>query len=192
MKLQYYVGGEEFEEAKKKILEVPRKALEKEMLKSTYIEDNPYNLSFIYRFNILADNSYFPDKNFEVYEHEYKIDGKYPVFDEQKKQFIKLMNMGRLNVMLENEDYWPNEDQIASAEKLRKQFKYLGPIITKDHVGISETNCFSLSKLLLTDELQFISEKSETPIQSVFHRYICLLSAHAYIKNHLTSNKLKL
>lgn len=77
-------------------------------MKSVYIEDNPLNLSFIYRFNILADNSYFPDKNFEIYEQNFNIEGKYPIFEEQKKQFMKLVNMGRLNVMLENEDYWPN------------------------------------------------------------------------------------
>lgn len=39
--------------------------------------------------------------------------------------------MGRLNAMLENEDYWPNDDQISSSEKVRRQFQYLGEIDTK-------------------------------------------------------------
>lgn len=127
-RLNFYIGESEFIEVKNKILAIPRKSIEKEVLKAAYIEDNPFNLSFIYRFNVLADSTYFPDKNFEVYEHEYHIGSKYSVFEEQKKQFIKLVNMGRLNVMLENDDYWPNEDQIISTERLRKQFSYLTPI----------------------------------------------------------------
>lgn len=109
-------------------MSIPRKNIEKQVLKAAYIQDNPFNLSFIYRFNVLADNSYFPDKNFQVYEHQYNIDGKYSVYEEQKKQFVKLINMGRLNVMLENQDYWPNQDQIISAQKIRRKYKYLGPI----------------------------------------------------------------
>lgn len=79
---------------------IPRKNIEKEVLKFNYIEDNPLNLSFIYRFNVLADNGFFPDKSSEVFEHSYSIEGKYPVFEEQKKQFVKFFNMGRLNAML--------------------------------------------------------------------------------------------
>lgn len=36
--------------------------------------------------------------------------------------------MGRLNIMLENDDYWPNQDQIVSSQKIRKQFEYIGAI----------------------------------------------------------------
>lgn len=42
--------------------------------------------------------------------------------------------MGRLNTMLDNEDYWPNEDQICSSEKVRKQFEYFGFININDNI----------------------------------------------------------
>ena len=94
----------------------------------SYTDDNSFNLSYIYRFNILSDGGYFPDKSLEVYDNTYTLSGNYQVISDERKSFIKQFNMGRLNVMLDNPDYLPSEDQVTSCNKVRECFDYLGAI----------------------------------------------------------------
>ena len=90
-----------------------------------YIEENSFNLCYIYMFNILADSGYFPDKSIEMLDEEYRLDANYMIKEDQKKQFIKLMNSGRLSVMLDNEDYCPTDDQLLMSKKVKHTFLYL-------------------------------------------------------------------
>ena len=68
-----------------------------------YLEDNAFNLSYIYIFNILADNSYFPDKSAGLLDQEYELGKNYLISEDQKKQYQKLINYGRLNALIDND-----------------------------------------------------------------------------------------
>ena len=50
-----------------------KKKLEKEINRPEYIDDNSYNISYVYIFNILADNNYFPDKTLNLLDQEYQL-----------------------------------------------------------------------------------------------------------------------
>lgn len=100
--------------------------MEKQLLSIPYLDDNSFNLSYIYRFNILADNGYFPDKSMEILEKHYNLEGNYQIPLDERKNFVKQISYGRLNVMLDNTDYMPNEDQLVGCNKVRNTFSYLG------------------------------------------------------------------
>ena len=121
----YYVGDEVFEKTKEEIRLINRKRLEKELLSSRYLEDNSFHLSYVYLFNILADPGYFPDKTSDLLTNEYNFGSNYLIPDDQKKQFIKWINYGRLSVMLDNTDYNPTDDQLVMSKKVRSTFTYL-------------------------------------------------------------------
>lgn len=65
-KKAHYVGQHRLKEISKQLRDLNRKKIEKDVNTASYIEDNAFNLSYIYTFNILADNAYFPDKSDSV------------------------------------------------------------------------------------------------------------------------------
>lgn len=98
-----YAGEKELMEVLKELKVIPRKRLEKELNQVEYLEDNSFNFSYIFVFNILGDNSYFPDKTTPLLDQEYHLGKQYSMPEDQKKQFQKLVNYGRLNILIDNE-----------------------------------------------------------------------------------------
>ena len=47
------------------------------------------------------------------------------IAEEHRKNFIKLVNYGRVSVMLENQDYCPNWEQLQGYLLIMKKFIYL-------------------------------------------------------------------
>ena len=137
------MGEKHYEEAKKRIRTQNRRKLEKELLSPTYLEDNSFNLCYVFLFNVLGDPGYFADKTVDMLTNVYALGGSYMIPEDQKKQFIKIINAGRLSVMLDNEDYLPTNEQLIMSEKVRQMFPYLK--IEESKELYSEANPFDLS-----------------------------------------------
>jgi hypothetical protein len=115
------------------------------------------------------------------------LEGAYPVDVDQKKQFMKLISYGRLNVLLENEDLLFSEEQLQMAHKLRECFVYLRvPIEDKKEYG--ENSPLTLESMV-SDALAIIDKVSITGSQATFHKFLLVLFTHRYNIQMLSSGE---
>jgi hypothetical protein len=196
LKRDFYTGHEEFKEVHRHIKEFQRKRLEKELNRPEYLEDNSYNISYIYAFNILADNGFFPDKALALLEQEYELSKAYQIFEDQKKLFQKHCNYGRLSAMIDNDelvftDSLITEDHLLATDKLRCKFLYLRHV----HDAIFEEqrydkeSPFSLGSIL-KEELSLIHRRRTSDGEELFNKYIAYIFTHKYIK-HITASTIE-